>query len=112
MSNIPTPPVPPVPPPPVTPEYLAAGPDRQRPWWGPVDVFLGVLFVIAAMVVGAVVSAIAVAIAGDDFSDEPVYALFFATLVFQLGQFGWPWIVSKWKGLGVASDWKFRFSFP
>lgn len=106
--------------PPTGPVYYNdnARTDRQRPWWGVVDILWGLLFVIAiAFVGGAVVVLVAAAIAGDDLagissSELPVYALFLATLVQQGAQGAWPWLVSKRKGLGMALDWKFKFDLP
>lgn len=86
---------------------------RERPWWGPIDILFAVPFIVGVIIAGTVVaSGVAFAVDGWDAStDLPVYGLFIAVVFQQAAQFIWPWIVSKRKGLGMASDWKFVFKW-
>ncbi len=87
---------------------------RDRPFWGSVDILLAIPFIIALVLVGTIIAtALASGISGwDSAQDLPVYGLFIAVIFQQFGQGIWPWVVSKRKGLGMASDWKFRFDWP
>ena len=81
-----------------------------RPWWGPIDVLLAIPFVLVCGIVGVLIATIVTSIAGYDLGDDvelPAYGLFIAVLGQQIGQGLWPLIVSRWKGLGLASDWGF-----
>ncbi len=107
------------PPPPLDSMPAPAGPPAQRryrpqrPWWGFGDVLLGVPFFLAMSIVGFVVG-LAVT-GGDGLIDMatsgdaallPLGILAFSLLFQQLGQGIWPFIVSRWKGLGPVSDWR------
>ena len=87
---------------------------RDRPFWGSVDILLSIPFIIATILVGTIIaSVLATGLSDWDSSqDLPVYGLFIAVVFQQFGQGIWPWIVSKRKGLGMVSDWKFRFDWP
>ena len=90
------------------------------------DVFLGIPFIISLAIGGAVVGMIVSAAMGDglslgldgdnsafdDLSDPalmPPALLVLSALGQQLGQAVWPWIVTKWKGISMAVDWRVRF---
>lgn len=89
---------------------------RQRPWWGFGDVLLGVPFFLALSILGF---AVGLAVTGGDglvdmassgdVSLLPLGILAFSLLFQQLGQGIWPFIVSKWKGVGPVSDWRLGF---
>lgn len=87
---------------------------RGRPFWSSVDILVAIPFIIAVVLVGTIIaSLLASGISDwDGTGDLPVYGLFIAVAFQQFGQGIWPWIVSKRKGLGMASDWKFRFDWP
>jgi len=51
-------------------------------------------------------------VAGSFGGPTPPYALFFGVLVFQLLQIAFPWLISKFKGLGIEEDWRFVSSLP
>ncbi|MDH3299591.1 MAG: CPBP family intramembrane metalloprotease [Acidimicrobiia bacterium] len=85
----------------------------QRPWWGFGDVLLGVPFFLALSIVGFVVGLALTGVDGlldmadsGDMSALPLGILAFSLLFQQLGQGLWPIIVSRWKGLGPAADWR------
>jgi membrane protease YdiL (CAAX protease family) len=85
---------------------------HERPWWSPVDVVLANPFVLVSGLIGALIGLAVSALAGYDTGGDfelPTYGLFIAVLAQQLGQGAWPWIVSKRKGLGLVSDWRFSF---
>ena len=101
---------------PVGPPAQTAPPTRyrpQRPWWGFGDVLLGVPFFLVLSIVGFVVGLVVTG--GDglldlaqsgDVATLPLGILAFSLLFQQLGQGLWPFIVSRWKGLGPVSDWR------
>jgi membrane protease YdiL (CAAX protease family) len=43
-----------------------------------------------------------------DADDLPPSMIVVPTIIQQLAWFGWPFVVSRWKGLGAARDWGFR----
>ncbi|MEM9565130.1 MAG: CPBP family intramembrane glutamic endopeptidase [Actinomycetota bacterium] len=94
-----------------------AGADRGRvrPWWGMGDVLLAVPLTIVVLLVGFVVLAVLASIEGislDDLADDaplPGSMLVIPTLIQQAAWFGWPFVVSRWKGLGPAADWGWAF---
>ncbi|MDH4278392.1 MAG: CPBP family intramembrane metalloprotease [Acidimicrobiia bacterium] len=104
------------PPPPTGAPAPAGRPARyrpQRPWWGFGDVILGVPFFLALSIVGFVVGLAITGVDGlldmadsSDVTALPLGLLAFSLLFQQLGQGIWPLIVSRWKGLGPASDWR------
>lgn len=92
------------------------GPGRVRPWWGMGDalLMLPIMALVLAisvgmLVVGAVIDGVSPADIGDVAADLPAWLVVVPTMVQQLAWFGWPFIVSKWKGLGPASDWGWAF---
>ncbi len=48
-------------------------------------------------------------IGSSDSTDLPASIVVIPTLIQQLAWFGWPFLVSKWKGLGPAADWGWSF---
>lgn len=86
--------------------------ERTRPWYSEIDVLLAVVWFVFAMIVATIVTVIATTIAGDEVTDNPVYALFFGTAAFQVMQATYPWLVSRRKGLGIEQDWRFVSSLP
>ncbi len=91
--------------------------DRVRPYWGMGDVLLmlpimGLVFAasFAVIAVLAVIEGIGIdEIGSTDSADLPASMLVIPTLIQQAVWFGWPFIVSKWKGLGAAADWGWAF---
>lgn len=89
--------------------------DIRRPWWGLGDVLLSVPVVIAFSIVGAILGGIVSSLSGDggiDLEDAGETSLAFLALAGlgqQAGQTVWPWVVSKWKGRGMALDWRWTF---
>lgn len=95
--------------------HAAVLPGRERPWWGPIDVLLAVVFIFFVGAVGGLIGSIVAELAGYDLevgAELPAAGLFFAVLIQQIGQGAWPWIVSRWKGEGVEKDWRFVSSLP
>lgn len=85
----------------------------ERPWWGFGDVMLGVPFFLGLSIVGFVIGLAATGVDGfldmaqsGDVTTLPLGILAFSLLFQQLGQGLWPFIVSRWKGLGPVSDWR------
>ena len=99
---------------PPSPRSGTASGGRERPWWGVTDAVLAIPWFAISMIVAGLVSAIAIAIGGEslDAAETPVYALFFGVLSFQIAQATYPWLVSKYKGLGIGPDWRFVWSLP
>lgn len=81
------------------------------------DVLLMVPVMALVFLVSFAVWAVLAAIEGIDFqdigssgaSDLPASIVVVPTLIQQFSWFGWPFVVSKWKGLGPASDWGWAF---
>lgn len=90
------------------------------------DIFLGIPFIVALSIAGAVVGMIVSAATGDglslgldgddntfgDLADPaltPPALLVLSALAQQLGQAVWPWVVTKWKGISMAVDWRLLF---
>lgn len=95
---------------------------RQRPWWGMGDVLLGVPVIVVMTLVGIIIGGLVARAEGADLiglatdGADPLVVIPPALLAFSLvgqqaGQFGWPLVVSRRKGLGPASDWRFRFTW-
>lgn len=85
-----------------------------RPWWGLGDVLLGVPLIIVVAFLGTLVGLAFVPrdqLDGvmDGSLDAPVAMLACSLVAQQVAQGLWPWAVSKWKGLGLAADWRLRF---
>lgn len=100
------------------PDAANAMPGRSsggRPRWGVVDVILGFpFFLVMAFVgltIGIVVEGVDLASLGDaDAANSLPFGVLAMSLVFQqVAQGAWPWLVSKWKGLGFRSDWHVYF---
>ncbi len=100
------------------PEPLPPAPtsgSAERPRWGILDVILGFPFFLIMALVGL---AVGVVIEGVDFAALsepaatdalPIGVLALSLLFQQLSQAGWPWLVSKWKGIGFQADWRVYF---
>lgn len=94
-----------------------ARPQKIRPWWGMGDVLLVVPIMGLVFMVSFAIWAILAAVEGIDFADIgssesadlPASIVVVPTLIQQLAWFGWPFVVSRWKGLGSASDWGWSF---
>lgn len=107
----------PMPPPATTPgAHLAGGPGgRERPWWGLGDVLLAIPIVLAFALAGMAAGAIVVALtSGEGFSmsedvELPLAFVAISSIGQQLGQFVWPWAVTKWKGFTMKLDWRWSF---
>ena len=99
-------------PPPQTPAAIRPGEQRPRPWWSEIDVLLAIPWFVGAQIVASFVSIIAITLGGGNIDDNPVYAIFFGTLIFQALQFAYPWLVSLKKGLGIETDWRFVSQLP
>ncbi len=89
---------------------------RVRPWWGMGDALLMLpimalvlLISVALLLVGAVADGTSLSNLGEAAADLPAWLVVVPTLIQQGAWFGWPFIVSKWKGLGPASDWGWAF---
>lgn len=90
-----------------------SGDGRARPRWGLGDIWLGVPFIFAFVIVGVLLGVVFSALAGQTSGDQaetPLALLVTSLLAQQLAQASWPFVVSKWKGLGPASDWRLRFA--
>ena len=98
----------PLPPPPPSPGSRSAAPP-DRPRWGIIDTWPAVVFVILTVLTMLTPSTSETSTGTT--TTITGAALFFAALIQQIIQGGWPWVVSRWKGLGMASDWKFRFEW-
>ena len=89
--------------------------DGWRPWWGMGDILLSLPFTIFMAIVGTVIGLIFVPLDDlegltDGTADLPLALLATGLIGQQLGQGLWPLLVSKWKGLGSAIDWRLRFA--
>lgn len=93
----------------------AAG--RTRPWWGLGDCLLAIPFIISLSVIGAMVGLAVASVTGDSVDLDgladpalmPPALIVISALAQQTGQAIWPWIVTKWKGISMAVDWRLRF---
>ncbi len=100
---------------PPPPPLSGSGGGRTRPWWGIGDVLLVIPLTIVVLAVGFVVLAVLASIEGvslDDLADDtplPGSMLVIPTLIQQAAWFGWPFVVSRWKGIGPAADWGWAF---
>lgn len=90
-------------------------PVDRRPWWGMGDILLSLPFIIVMAIIGTIVGLVFVSldsiedIASGETADLPIAVLATGLLAQQAGQGIWPFIVSKWKGLGAVRDWRLRF---
>jgi membrane protease YdiL (CAAX protease family) len=81
------------------------------------DIALGLPFIIALAFVGLIAGFPFLLLGDDELSgfvdgssaDVPVALLATSLAGQQLGQGLWPFVVSRWKGLGPAADWRLRF---
>jgi len=102
----------PGPPPNSVPAPPGAG-TKPRPRWGPLDalppiIFFGGLQLLAFLVEppDADDSSTSTAV---EAVETATWAVIVLLLIQQLLQVAWPIVVSRWKGLGIVSDWKFQF---
>ena len=84
-----------------------------RPWWGLGDLALSVPFLVVVLAIGTVAAA-AIAVAsgvdlGDIAEDTPPALIVVPTLIQQVAMFAYPFVVSRWKGLGAERDWGWAF---
>ncbi len=112
----------PVGPPPNSPPIRTIERTFERPVrWGLADVVLGGVFVLSVSMLAGIVGLL-VALASSDSADPgdapdvQIEALLATPAVLaiglvsqQLAQAGWPWIVSRWKGRGLARDFGVTF---
>ncbi len=90
---------------------------RVRPWWGMGDALLVLPLMVVVVIVSIAVVAVLAVVEGlslDAISDPNIAAiapsmLVIPTLIQQAAWTAWPFVVSKWKGLGPASDWGWAF---
>lgn len=105
-------------PPPTNPVPLGVGGSdkRVRPWWGMGDILwllpiMAVVFVVSIAIIGVLASIEGISL--SDLSDPdttlPGSMIVIPTLIQQFSWFGWPFVVSRWKGLGPAADWGWSF---
>lgn len=100
----------PVPPPPA-PGSVPMRVGKPRPRWSTLDTWPVFMLVALALLTLFTNASTEDGGSGSEAVDITGAALFFAVLVQQSLQFAWPVIVSKWKGLGLASDWLFKFDW-
>ena len=79
------------------------------------DIALGFVFFFVIGFIGTVVGMATVSLddlssLSSDVSDLPTGLLAVSLVFQQAGQGIWPFIVSKWKGLGAIADWRLRFT--
>jgi len=85
----------------------------RRPWWGLGDVLLSIPFILILAIAGAFLAL--PLLSGDDRSGmldgtiTPPAVMGMGLIFQQAAQGGWPFIISKWKGLGPKADWRLRF---
>lgn len=89
---------------------------KIRPWWGMGDILYMIPIMAVVFIASIVVIAILAGIEGmslSDLSDPdttlPGSMIVIPTFIQQLSWFGWPFVVSRWKGLGPAADWGWSF---
>jgi membrane protease YdiL (CAAX protease family) len=92
----------------------AAPAGRERPWWGPIDILITLAVIVGSVVAGLPVLLAVGLVEGVSLFDLdtvtlPPSMIVLPTLVQQAIWFGWPFLVSRWKGLGAASDWGWAF---
>ena len=94
----------------------STGQPRVRPWWGMGDALLvlplmAVVFIVSFVVIGllAAVEGVDLATISDSEAVLPGSIVVIPTLIQQLSWFAWPFVVSRWKGLGPAADWGWAF---
>jgi membrane protease YdiL (CAAX protease family) len=93
-------------------------PYRQvRPWYGMGDIPLGFVFFLVVATVGSLIGMAFASFddvvsygSADDSIELPFGFLAVSLLFQQAGQGLWPFIVSKWKGLGAVTDWRLTFT--
>ncbi len=81
-----------------------------RPRWGVLDVGLGLLYVAVCtlLALGLALALAGSGVVGDSDDDVLLLGLISWTGL-QLGLGSWPIVVSRWKGEGLAADWRLRF---
>jgi membrane protease YdiL (CAAX protease family) len=102
--------------PPPPPRYDGTA-GRGRPWFGFGDVLLGFVFFTVVATVGSLAGLFFVPLddvfdftTGDSTLELPMGFLAISLVFQQLGQGLWPFIVSRWKGLGAVWDWRLRMT--
>ena len=98
------------------------GPDhhrgsKRRPNWGIGEVLMVIPIMGIVLALSFAIMVVLAALEGTDLEDLtsggmdnlPPSMLIVPTLVQQLAWFGWPFVVSKLKGLGPARDWGWAF---
>lgn len=110
-SNYFSSPAPQSPPPPVPGaqgQPIIAG---VRPWWGPIDALIGVMMWIGGLLLVGFASFAAAQVAGVDLDnlEDVAWLVVFGAILQQVTQVLWPWVISKWKGLGLRTDWGLSF---
>lgn len=101
------------PPPPSLAEPVSS---RVRPWWGMGDALLIIPIMFGVLLVSFVVMVVLLAAEGMSLAEwsepgasTPGSVIVVLTLIQQLTWIGWPFVVSRWKGLGPAADWGWSF---
>ncbi|MEZ5343082.1 MAG: type II CAAX endopeptidase family protein [Acidimicrobiales bacterium] len=79
------------------------------PRWGMPDIVLGAIAILVGSTVALVATAAVLGLSLDETSASAA-ALAVAGLGQQGVQFGWPVLVARWKGYGIANDFRFRFA--
>ena len=97
--------------PPPPPAWATREGDRPRPRWSSIDTWPALVLTV----LGVLTITVDTTNESGDGTDETVQmvgaGLLIAVLVQQGIQFGWPWLVSRWKGMGIVLDWRFRFEW-
>jgi hypothetical protein len=102
----------PLAPPPLGQEPVSTErPPRVRPWWGLGDVLLSVPVVVVVSLIGSFAALLLVDDPDELLPETPIAVLVVGTMSQQLGMGAWPFVVSKWKGLGAVADWRLRFAW-
>lgn len=73
---------------------------------------MGAVFAVSLAIIGLLASAEGIGLdelSSMDSSELPPSTIVVPTLIQQAAWFGWPLIVSRWKGLGAAADWGLKF---
>ncbi len=85
---------------------------RVRPWWGLGDVILSIPVILVLATVGSVLGAPFLspedrsALLHGRLTTTPAPLIAASLVAQQLSQGAWPFLVSKWKGLGPVRDWR------
>lgn len=102
----------------VPPSMPPPGPPVQdsrsdsRPRWGPADALPPIIFFGGLQLMGFLVENPEVddtTTSAGDVAEAATWVIIILLLIQQMLQVAWPLVVSAWKGLGIGSDWGFRF---